>query len=337
AVNRKLRPGDLVEVKGASEILEMLDQNGTIGGMPFMPEMIEFCGKRFPVSKRVVKTCYYGLGTGMRKFANEDVVILDGIRCNGNDHDGCQKACTIFWREAWLRRVDDRRAQTVPLSGSGKEQLRDRLKTKVDATTYFCQASEILRATVPLSRWERIGKCISDVRAGNSGIFEMIGRMTVWIFWRIHRKLFGAYAHGNNTNTPEQTLNLQHGEMIRVQPVGSISETLNETAHNRGLYFTPAMRLLCGEEHRVDRRLEKIIVDGTGKMRKLRNTVFLEGSLCGCSCVAFGGCPRGEFAYWREIWLRRSAGLDAAKPLNMESWHTPERVMSTTGCVEKGH
>jgi hypothetical protein len=21
--------------------------------------------------------------------------------------------------------------------------------------------------------------------------------------------------------------------------------------------------------------------------------------------VAFGGCPRGEFAYWREIWLRR--------------------------------
>jgi len=21
--------------------------------------------------------------------------------------------------------------------------------------------------------------------------------------------------------------------------------------------------------------------------------------------VAFGGCPRGEFAHWREIWLRR--------------------------------
>jgi hypothetical protein len=42
-------------------------------------------------------------------------------------------------------------------------------------------------------------------------------------------------------------------------------------------------------------------------MRKLHNTAFLEESYCGCSCVAFGGCPRGEFAYWREIWLERVA------------------------------
>ena len=84
-----------------------------------------------------------------------------------------------------------------------------------------------------------------------------------------------------------------------------------------------------------DKKVDKIIVDGTGEMRQLRNTVFLEGSLCGCACVAFGGCPRGEFAYWREIWLRRSAGLAAAKPLNTESWHTPERVIGTTGCMEK--
>ena len=50
---------------------------------------------------------------------------------------------------------------------------------------------------------------------------------------------------------------------------------------------------------------QKIIVDGTGEMRVFRNTAYLEGSMCGCSHVAFGGCPRGEFAYWREIWLRR--------------------------------
>lgn len=306
AVNSTLRPGDVVEVKGAAEILATLDQNGALGGLPFMPEMIEFCGKRFPVFKRVVKTCYYGLGTGMRKFAAEDVLILDGIRCSGSDHDGCQKACTIFWREAWLRKINDQPAQQPSPAEIGKEQLRARLKTKTDDTTYFCQASEILRATEPLSRWERIGKCISDVKAGNSGVFEMLGHMSVWIYWRIRRKLFGPYAHGHNTNTPDGTLSLQRGETVRVKPVESISETLNETAHNRGLYFTPSMRLLCGEEHRVDRRLEKIIVDGTGKMRKLRNTVFLENSLCGCSCVAFGGCPRGEFAYWREIWLQRS-------------------------------
>ena len=304
AFNHTLRPGDIVEVKGAEEILETLDPDGALGGLPFMPEMIEFCGKRFSVSKRVVKTCYYGLGSGMRKFGAEDVVILDGVRCSGADHDGCQKACSVFWREAWLRRIDDKLPQSAGANQSGPERLHARLKTKIDATTYFCQASEILRATEPLSRRERIGKCISEVRAGNSGILEMMGRMSVWIFWRIRRKLFGAYAHGHNANTPDETLNLQCGDLVRVKPVERISETLNETAHNRGLYFTPAMRLECGEEHTVDRRLEKIIVDGTGKMRKLRNTVFLEGSLCGCSCVAFGGCPRGEFAYWREIWLQ---------------------------------
>jgi hypothetical protein len=70
---------------------------------------------------------------------------------------------------------------------------------------------------------------------------------------------------------------------------------------------------MCGEQHRVERKPEKIIVDGTGEMRQLRNTVFLKGSLCGCTCVAFGGCPRGEFAYWREIWLRRVPAASAGR------------------------
>jgi hypothetical protein len=55
----------------------------------------------------------------------------------------------------------------------------------------------------------------------------------------------------------------------------------------------------------VLRRADRIIVDGTGEMRSLKNTVFLEGSYCGCEHVAFGGCSRQEFAYWREIWLER--------------------------------
>jgi hypothetical protein len=304
----ELRPGDVVEVKSAAEILETLDASGALGGLPFMPEMIEFCGQRFPVSKRVVKTCYYGLGTGMRKFAAEDVVILEGVRCAGDAHDGCQKACTIFWREAWLRRAEGK-SSPLPVNAQDKQKLRAHLHTTVDPTTYFCQASEILNSTEPLSRFERFGKCVSEVRAGNCGVLEMIGRISVWLFWRIRRTLFGAYARGNKTNTPEETLNLQRGEQVIVKPVETISETLNETAHNRGLYFTPAMRHLCGEEHRVERRLERIIVDGTGKMRKMKNTVFLEDSFCGCSCVAVGGCPRGEFAYWREIWLRRTNGI----------------------------
>jgi len=104
----KLCPGDLVEVRTPDELLQTLDAEGTLDQLPFMPEMVEFCGKRFRVSKRVFKTCYYGTRThaGLRKFRTDDVVVLQDLRCSGAEHDGCQKACRIFWREAWLRRAE---------------------------------------------------------------------------------------------------------------------------------------------------------------------------------------------------------------------------------------
>src|SRR5271167_1231405 len=127
----RLRPGDLVEVKAPEEILQTLDADGTLGQLPFMPEMVEFCGKRFRVSKRVLKTCYYTerTATGFRKFRTDDVVLLDGLRCSGNAHDGCQKACTIFWREAWLRKIESAAVQEKVNSTTSEERLRTRLKT----------------------------------------------------------------------------------------------------------------------------------------------------------------------------------------------------------------
>jgi len=251
----------------------------------------------------------------------------------------------IFWREAWLRKVEDnvssqetrrdRQSTVSHIDSDVREQLRARLKTLSGPKTYFCQASELLNATNELSRWERFGKSFSEVHAGNCSSLEMAQRIGIWLFWRIRRVFLGAYARGTNKSTPAGGINLQPGEWVEVEPMESITETLNESAQTADCTLRRPCALLCGEQHRVEKKVDKIIVDGTGEMRQLRNTVFLEGSLCGCACVAFGGCPRGEFAYWREIWLRRSAGLAAAKPLNTESWHIPERVMSTTGCVEK--
>jgi len=308
-----LRPGDLVEVKSPKEIQQTLDDNGALHGLPFMPEMADFCGRRFQVSKRVVKTCYYGARSGMRKFPAEDVVLLEGLRCSGAAHDGCQKACTIFWREAWLRKVEASDAIQSRTDPEGSKWLRARLKTSTDPETYFCQASEILNATIELTRWERFGKCLSEIRAGNCGILEMFQRVCIWLFWKARRSVLGVYARGNQKSTPVESLNLRSGEWIEIKPLANITKTLDERAYNRGLFFTPAMGQSCGEEYRVKEKIEKIIVDGTGKMRQLRNTAFLEGSMCGCSCVAFGGCPRNEFAYWREIWLRRVETASAEK------------------------
>jgi len=301
---RKLRPGDWVQVKGPKEILETLDGDGAIDHIPFMPEMVEFCGRSFRVSRRLVKSCSSGSRSSMRGFTTSDVVLLDGLRCSGSNHDGCQKACMIFWREAWLRRLPDSCADST-FPPDQTDRLRSRLKTKVSDTVYFCQASELLKATYPLTKWDRVAKAIVDVRAGNTSGLRMLRHVAIWTFWRVWRRLLGEYARGNNTTTPVETLSLCAGELVEVKPISVIRETLDQRAYNRGLYFSPDMRLACGRTQRVERKLETIIVDGTGEMRKLRNTVYLEGSMCGCAHVAFGACSRGEFTYWREIWLKR--------------------------------
>jgi len=303
--NSRLRPGDLVEVKSADEILQTLDADGALDRLPFMPEMVDLCGETFHVARRVVKTCAFGTASTMLAFNTDDVVILDSRRCSGADHDGCPKECVFFWREAWLRKVDagSPRAHS---DSNGSERLWARLKTKSGPTTYFCQASELFKAAHELSRKERFVKCVDEVRAGNCSSFEMAGRIGIWLFWRIRRAFLGAYGKGTKKVTPMESLNLQPGELVEVKSMASITESLNSTAHNRGLWFSPDQRRLCGQQKRVLKRIDKLIVDGTGEVRPMRDTVYLEGSMCGCAHVAFGGCPRNEFVYWREIWLRRS-------------------------------
>jgi len=99
----RLRVGDLVEVRSEQEILATLDEQGTIEGMPFMPEMLEYCGKRFRVDKRADKTCNTVTVMESRRIYN--AVHLEGLRCNGDAHGGCQAQCFLFWKEAWLKRV----------------------------------------------------------------------------------------------------------------------------------------------------------------------------------------------------------------------------------------
>src|SRR4051794_36672766 len=102
---RALRSGDVVEVRPPAEILATLDADGAVDNMPFMPEMAKLVGKRFTVTRRVDKICDTVAQTGSRRM--RDTVFLDDLRCDGSGHDGCQAGCKIYWKEAWLRRVDE--------------------------------------------------------------------------------------------------------------------------------------------------------------------------------------------------------------------------------------
>jgi hypothetical protein len=320
----KLRRGDLVEVKNPDEILATLDADGAVDRLPFMPEMVECCGRRFRVAARALTVCAWGTPSP-RGFKADDVVTLEGLRCSGAGHDGCQKACMIFWREAWLRRVENNAAQSQVDTGA-HDRLRARLRCSTDAQTYYCQASELTKAADPLARRRRLERYFAGFLAGNFNAVQMASDVAIWLYWRRIRSFLGMTPRGQVKPTPTESLRLHPGEWVEVKSLREIRNTLNERGQNRGLYFTPDMRLSCGRKYRVKGRIDKIIVDGTGAVRQLHDTVCLEGSTCGCSYVGglgSGGCSRCEVVYWRESWLRR---CDAPTP---NEYRIPDRAMSS--------
>lgn len=98
-----LRVGEIVEVRSEAEILATLDENGELDGLPFMPEMLTWCGQRLRVEKLALKLCDTIESTGMHRI--RDAVHLEMSRCDGQAHGGCQAGCSIYWKEAWLKRI----------------------------------------------------------------------------------------------------------------------------------------------------------------------------------------------------------------------------------------
>ena len=73
-----LRRGDLVDVKSPAEILATLDERGELGGLPFMPEMAAYCGRRLTVDRRADKICDTVQFSGSRRLPNS--VLLEDLR-----------------------------------------------------------------------------------------------------------------------------------------------------------------------------------------------------------------------------------------------------------------
>lgn len=99
-----LQPGELVEVRSEEEILATLDQRGRQRGLSWMPTMRRFCGRRFRVFKRLGPIVLESTGEH-REIKN--TVLLEGVMCDGDGFYGCTRSCFHFWREAWLRRVEE--------------------------------------------------------------------------------------------------------------------------------------------------------------------------------------------------------------------------------------
>ena len=99
-----LQSGELVEILSAEEIEASIAADHVNRGLAFTIGMRQFCGKRYQVLQRVERLIDEIHGQ-TRHLKN--TVILEGVRCDGIPFRGCPRACYWFWRESWLRRVDE--------------------------------------------------------------------------------------------------------------------------------------------------------------------------------------------------------------------------------------
>jgi hypothetical protein len=89
---------------------------------------------------------------------------------------------------------------------------------------------------------------------------------------------------------------------VEVKRREEIFATLDARGSLRGLGFINDYDAFCGRRLRVHARVERIVDEATGRLRRLRDTVALEGA----HCERHAGCARGMPALWREAWLRRA-------------------------------
>jgi hypothetical protein len=319
--------GDVVEVKSAEEILAGLDERGELDALPFMPEMLQFCGRRLVVDKIAFKTCDTATWTGLRRMT--DTVHLAGARCDGGAHGGCQAGCLIFWKTAWLTKVAG--ATPAPQAAGHHGCTRGRLTevalgacrpqdggAAADQPVYSCQATELTRAApggIPL--WD-IRQYVQDVRTGNAPASQVVRGIAIGAFnrmqdltrqrlperLRIRGGMRYPFIEGTARRTPAERLDLQPGEWVRVRSIEEISRTLDADNNNRGLSFDREMLKYCGRTAQVLRRVDHIIDESSGRMVTMKTPCIV---LAGATCTAdyHRSCPRGIYAYWREIWLER--------------------------------
>ena len=329
----ELRAGDWVEVRSKEEILATLDARGQLEGLPFMPEMFQYCGRRLQVFKRAHKTCDPARGLQARRMVG--AVHLTDVRCGGEAHGGCQAGCLIFWKTAWLKKVD--RGESLdagPVNQGCTEHdvwaavHRPATAGEMTEPAYVCQSTQVHAATTPLPWWD-LRQYAEDVRSGNVRASAVTGAMLFALYHRLTQSGLGVGAamrwlydtfqrlRGGTPYpwrrgeipaggaTPSRRLDLTPGDTVRIRSYPDILATLDEDSRNRGMYFDAEQVPFCNGIFRVLRRVERIIDERTGHMIRLKNdAIVLDDVVCRsryAKCRYF--CPRSIYPYWREIWL----------------------------------
>jgi hypothetical protein len=342
--------GNRVTVRSAEEILATLDERGCLDGMPFMPEMLQYCGQTHRVFRSAHKTCDTIENSGGLRV--EECVHLD-LRCDGRAHGGCDAKCLIFWKTAWLRpageagsesHVGDVAALAASCTVDDVERAtRARDAEDPDEVVFSCQATALPEYTQPLPWWD-LRQYVVDLRTGNVDVgfvargaayfaFRFVARHS---FWRMSQFLIRSYdrfqalrdgvpyprhqgrvPEGTKTPDPESVGLLEPGDLVRVRSYDEILDTLNGHNKNRGMFFDAELVPYCGNTFRVKSKVLHFLDEQTGRMVHLKrpayilDDVFCRSSYSECRL----GCPRSIYSWWREIWLEK---VESAEALGVE-------------------
>ena len=301
------KSGDLIEIKSEAEILATLDEKGCYEGIPFMGEMRRYCGKRFRVYKRADRICVERAHfLDFRRLKN--AVMLEELRCDGSDHDGCQRMCMLFWKEAWLRPAPADARPEPPIDwvehqrGRAAEPAPPIDETKV----YSCQATSLFAATKPLKLWDA-RQYLRDLNSRAWSPLELAQVLYFIARDKIIPRLGGREYNsvlGKGRKTPAVKLDLRPGDLVKVKQPEEIVATLDERGKNRGLGFAGEMFRHSGKRLPVLSRIDRMILEDSGKMKQINNTVLVQGTSCSGICIR--GCARNGHPMWREAWLEQT-------------------------------
>jgi hypothetical protein len=128
-------------------------------------------------------------------------VHLEGLRCSGEAHGGCQAECLLFWKEAWLTPVDAPIAVAGDLPQGDEKATSDAASpgaarcteanllaaTRISSgpeVVYACQATTILRFTTPL-RSSELDQYVEAYRSRNFRLREMFAPLLFRVYERL--------------------------------------------------------------------------------------------------------------------------------------------------------